>query len=216
LRQGYPALLRGFLVAAASVVALAVLMSLSEIYTLDFHLSLAAALKRSGTTLLVALTVAILEEIFFRGMIFKGLIEDTRPATAFAVANLFYAAVHFVKPAKQFPFGGLDPLAGVRYVVRALEPLLDPAILPGLCGLFVIGLVLSYAFMRTGSLYLSIGLHAGWVFGIKGSHVYGDFSRRELGWLFGSAEPEIVSGVVTWLVIMSVGLAVHVMTRKRN
>ncbi|WP_169703713.1 CPBP family intramembrane glutamic endopeptidase [Candidatus Kuenenia stuttgartensis] len=31
-------------------------------------------------------------------------------------------------------------------------------------GLFIVGVVLSYAYLKTNSLYLSIGLHAGWIF----------------------------------------------------
>ncbi|HEX9443395.1 MAG TPA: CPBP family glutamic-type intramembrane protease [Candidatus Binatia bacterium] len=107
-------------------------------------------------------------------------------------------------------------MAGVRFLVGNLQPFLNPpAILPGLVGLFLIGLVLSYALLRTRSLYLSIGLHAGWVFGIKTLSLYGDFNRADLGWAFG-AKPKIVSGVVTWIGILLVGAAVHFMTRKNK
>ena len=36
------------------------------------------------------------------------------------------------------------------------------------------------------------------------------------GWLFGSTDPKIVSGVVTWAGILLVGLAVHWITRNRS
>ena len=62
-------------------------------------------------------------------------------------------------------------------------------------GLLLIGIVLSYAFLRTGTLYLSIGLHAGWIISIKTVRVFGDYRRESLGWLFGSTDPKIVSGV---------------------
>jgi membrane protease YdiL (CAAX protease family) len=152
--------------------------------------------------------------MFFRGIIFKGLAENTRRATAFTAASLFFAAIHFVRPSERFSVEGIDPLAGARYLSQAFAPFLDPLpILPGLIGLFVIGLVLSYAFLRTGSIYLSMGLHAGWVFGIKTIRIYGDFSRGDLGWLFGSSDPKIVSGVATWLGVLCVSVVVHFMTR---
>ena len=217
LRHGRWSFLQGFLIAAASVAALGLLMTLSEIFTPYFRLSLSGALQRSGKALLMALTVGLFEEIFFRGIIFKGLMEDFRPPVAFAMASFFYSAIHFVKPSEKLLAGRLDPLAGVRYLIHAFEPFFDPfTLLPGLFGLFLIGLVLSYAYLRTGSLYLSIGLHAGWVFGIKTIRVYGDFARSDLGRLFGSSEPKLVSGLMTWLGILLVGVVVHFVTRERR
>ena len=214
LRHGYRDLLRGFVIAIGSMAVLGVLMAMAGVFTPGFFHTLPAVLQWSVKSLLTALMVGFFEEIFFRGMIFKGLLEDTRPVAAFAVANMFYAAVHFIKPAEEFALSGLDPLAGARYLVQALEPFLDPAeILPGLVGLFVIGLALSYALWRTHSLYLSIGLHAGWVFGLKTIRIFGEFARADLGWAFGSSKPKIVSGIITWVGIVAVVVVVHLVTR---
>ncbi|MFQ5902669.1 MAG: lysostaphin resistance A-like protein [Candidatus Binatia bacterium] len=217
LRQGYRDLLIGFSLALASVIALVLAMSLSEVFTPYFRLSLSVGLERSFKALLTALTVGFLEEIFFRGIIFKGLLEDWRPMASFVAASLFYSAIHFVKPAKEISLAGLDPWAGRHQLIYSFQPFLDPiALFPGLSGLFIIGIVLSYAFLRTSSLYLSIGLHAGWIFAIKSIRVYGDFRREDLGWIFGSSNPKIVSGVATWIGILAVGVIVHWMTRKRK
>lgn len=214
LHRGYPDLLRGFLVAVASMAALGILMSLAGIFTPGFFHSLYDSLQWSGKALLSALAVGFFEELFFRGILFRGLLEDTRRATAFVAANLFYAAVHFPKPPEKFEISGLDPLAGIRFLQQTLQSFLNPAeILLGLVGLFIIGLVLSYAFFRTRALYLSIGLHAGWVFALKTMRVYGEFERGDLGWAFGSTDPKIVSGIVTWVGILTVGVVVHFMTR---
>jgi membrane protease YdiL (CAAX protease family) len=208
-------LLRGFGFATASVAVLSLLMSAAGVFMPGFFHPLQDSVRWVVKALLTALMVGFFEEIFFRGVIFKGLLEDARPATAFTAANLFYAVVHFFKPPEKFVVSGLDPLAGVRYVGECLQPFLDPAeIFPGLIGLFIIGLVLSYAFFRTRALYLSIGLHAGWVFALKTMRVYGEFERGDLGWAFGSTDPKIVSGVVTWIGIAVVGVIVHFITRK--
>lgn len=213
-KQGLPDFLRGFAIAVASMAVLGLLMSLAGIFTPGFFHSLYDSLQWSGKALLSALAVGFFEELFFRGILFRGLLEDTRRATAFVAANLFYAAVHFPKPPEKFEVGGLDPLAGIRFLQQTLQPFLNPVeILPGLVGLFIIGLVLSYAFFRTRALYLSIGLHAGWVFALKTMRVYGEFERGDLGWVFGSTDPKIVSGVVTWIGIALVGVVVHFMTR---
>jgi membrane protease YdiL (CAAX protease family) len=54
------------------------------------------------------------------------------------------------------------------------EPML---VLAGFTTLFVIGLVLAHARVGTRSLWLPIGLHAGW---ILASGVFGKIARREL------------------------------------
>lgn len=215
-RDNYQDLLRGSAIALASVIAVAILMSWLGIFTPFFRLSLSVALERSLKALLTALTVGFLEEIFFRGVIFKGLLDDSRAAAAFLFSSLFYAAIHFIKPAEEISSTSLDAWAGIRYLIGAFQPFLDLVTLfPGLFGLFLIGMVLSYAFFRTGSLYLSIGLHAGWVFAIKTIRVYGDYRREELGWLFGSSEPKLVSGVAGWIAIVAVGIIIHRITRQR-
>ena len=217
IRNGYYDISRGFLTALASLITIVFFMSLLEVFTPFFRLSLSAAMERSLKALLTALTVGFFEEIFFRGVIFKGLLEDCKPAAAFALSSLFYSAVHFIKPAESIPLSGLDPWAGMRYLIASFRPFLDlVAIFPGLFGLFLIGIVLSYAFLRTGSLYLSMGLHAGWVFGLKSVRIYGDFRREDLGWLFGSSEPKLVSGVASWIGIVAVGVAVYWITRNRQ
>ncbi|MBI4489706.1 MAG: CPBP family intramembrane metalloprotease [Deltaproteobacteria bacterium] len=217
LRQGYSDLLRGFFLALASVIALGFFMSLAEIFTPYFRLSLSVALERSVKALLAAVTVGFLEEIFFRGMIFKGLLEDLGLKAAFLLASLFYSAIHFIKPAEAASADGFDPWAGIDHLIRSFQSLFDPdALFPGLLGLFFIGAVLSYAYLRTGSLYLSIGLHAGWIFGLKTIRVFGDYRREDLGWLFGSSEPKLISGVAGWIGIITVGIIIHYLTRRRE
>ena len=108
-------------------------------------------------------------------------------------------------------------MAGFRHLFSTFAPFFELSeIGPGLIGLLLIGIVLSYAFARTGTLYLSIGLHAGWVIAIKTVRVFGDYRAENLGWLFGSSDPKIVSGVVTWAGIILVGIAVHWITRSRT
>lgn len=217
IRQGYPDAIRGFFLAVGSIIALALLMVLADVFSPYLRLSFATGVERSVKALLAALTVGVLEEIFFRGILLKGMLRDLKPARALAATNLFYSAIHFVQPSKKFTLSGFDPLAGFRHVFYAFQPFLDPlGLLPGLFGLFLIGLVLSYAFMRTGSLYLAIGLHAGWVFALKTLRVYGDFRREDLGWLFGATDPKLVSGVASWVALLIVAYAVHLMTRTRE
>ncbi len=207
----------GFVLAVASLFVVVVTLALADIFTPGLRRSLASSLGRAFASLMTGLTVGFLEEIFFRGIIFKGLMEDTKPFAAFLAANLLYAGVHFVKPAEEVFLSGIDPWAGFNFLIASFAPFLDPLrILPGLTGLFLVGVVLSYAVLRTGVLYLSIGLHAGWIFGLQTLGIFGKYQRAELGWFFGASEPKIVSGVATWIGILAVLIAVHWITKARK
>ncbi|MGH7928580.1 MAG: CPBP family glutamic-type intramembrane protease, partial [Candidatus Binatia bacterium] len=136
---------------------------------------------------------------------------------AYLGANLFYSALHFVKPGEDYFMEEFDPLAGFRHLAFTFTPFLDPLqLLPGFFGLFLIGVVLSFAFTRTANLYLAIGLHGGWVFALKTFRVFGDFRRADLDWMFGSTDPKIVSGVFTWIGIALVAVAIYWITRQRK
>jgi CAAX protease family protein len=210
-------LLLGGALALGSMVFLLVTMTVVDVYTPFFRLSFNDALSRFASALASGVFVGFLEEIFFRGMLFLSLRDQGRPLRAYVLANLFYSLLHFVKPGASYFLDHLDPTAGFRHLLTTFAPFFDPIpLLPGIFGLFLIGVVLSYALARTGNLYLSIGLHGGWVIGLKTIRVFGDFTRQDLGWAFGSTDPKIVSGVVTWIGILLVGFAVHWFTRKES
>jgi len=215
-KQAVRDVVNGLLLALGSMFTLGWIMSLAKVYQPFFRLSVSDSVEQCVKAVLAGFTVGFLEEIFFRGIIFRGLLEDWKPLPAFVAANLFYSALHFVKPGEEYFLTGIDPWAGFRHLFSTFAPFLEPAeIAPGLIGLLLIGIVLSYAFVRSGTLYLSIGLHAGWVIAIKTVRVFGDYRAEDLGWLFGSSDPKIVSGVVTWVGIILVGVAVHWFTRNR-
>jgi len=211
-----PDLWRGFSLAVASMAGLVLVMSVADVFTPFFRLSLARSLERCASAILAAAAAGVIEELLFRGLIFKGLYEQLGRARAYLFTALFYSAIHFVKPGDPAALGGLDAWTGIRYLANSFQPFTElETLFPGLLGLYLIGAVLCYAFERTGTLYLSIGLHAGWIFSLKTLRVFGDFRRGDLGWLFGSTDPKIVSGVITWLGILLVGVAVGLITRRR-
>lgn len=210
-------LFTGLGLSIGSMVVLALAMTVSDVFAPFLRVSLAEALGIIASAFASGVFAGTLEEIFFRGLLFKGLYDAGRPLRAYLLANLFYSALHFVKPGKAYFLTGLEPLAGFRHLLKTFTPFLDPlSILPGIFGLFLIGVIVSFALVRTGKLYLSIGLHAGWIISIKSLRVFGDFRREDLGWLFGSTDPKIVSGVATFIGLALVGVAVHYVTRSRS
>jgi len=216
-RNGCGDLLTGLGLAIGSMVVLTAAMTANDVFSPFFRVSLAEALGTLASALSAGIFAGALEEVFFRGMLFKGLHDAGRPLRAYLLANLFFSLLHFVRPGQAYFLDGFEPLAGFRHLFKTFAPFLDPLpILPGIFGLFLIGVVLSYALVRTGKLYLSIGLHAGWIIGLKTLRVFGDFRRQDLGWLFGSTDPKIVSGVATFVGLVLVGVAVHYVTRSRS
>jgi len=211
----WQAFLTGCGLALGSMALLLALMTVADVYTPFFRLSLGKSLSRIAGALASGVFVGFMEEIFFRGLLFVGFLQRGRPLRAYVLANLFYSALHFVKPGDDYFLDRLDFLAGFRHLLTTFQPFLEPAtLLPGFIGLFLIGVVLSYALVRTGHLYLSIGLHAGWIIALKTVRVFGDYSRQDLGWLFGATDPKIVSGVAAWIGILLVGLAITRLTRR--
>jgi membrane protease YdiL (CAAX protease family) len=208
-------LLVGYGLALSSTALLVVVMTVADAYTPSFHLSLRQALSRVAKAFAGGVFTGLLEEIFFRALLFLSLREQGRPLRAYIIANLFYSLIHFVKPGQRYYLDQVDPLAGFRHLFITFGAFLDPIpLLSGVFGLFLIGVVLSYALARTGKLYLSIGLHAGWITSLQTMRVFDQTARSELGWAFGSADPKIVSGVVTWIGILLVGVVIHWITRR--
>lgn len=208
-------LLTGFGLALASMALLLTAMTVAHVYTPYFRLSLGTSFSRLTSALASGVFAGFMEEVFFRGMLFLGILSTGGRIKAYLLANLFYSALHFVKPGEEYFLNHLDVFAGFRHLLTTFQPFLDPLpLLPGITGLFLIGVALSYALERTGSLYLSIGLHAGWIVAIKSVRIVGDYTRRDLGWFFGATDPKIVSGVATWIGILLVILAVAQLTRR--
>jgi CAAX protease family protein len=215
-RTGWRDLITGCGLATGSMFVLIAAMTLSDIYTPELRMTLGEALGRFASAAAAGLFTGALEEVFFRAILFKGLYDAGTPLRAYFAANLFYSALHFVKPGEAYFLDRFDPFAGFSHLLTTFAPFLNLLpLLPGILGLLLIGIVLSYAVIRSGKLYLAIGLHAGWVFSLKIIRVFGDFTRQDLGWLFGSTNPKIVSGVVTWIGVVLVGVAVYFVTKNR-
>jgi membrane protease YdiL (CAAX protease family) len=134
-----------------------------------------------------AAVVATLEEILFRGGIFGGLRRVLYWPFALLISSVIYALVHFLQSAETTGPVGWD--SGLVLLPRMLSGFADVhAILPGFFSLTLIGVLLGLAYQRTGNLYFSIGLHAGWIFCLK---IYGQLTVQtpDAGiWFWGSGK----------------------------
>ena len=144
--------------------------------------------------MLSGVAVALIEETVFRGLIYRGLRIGAGIAIATVVSSSFYAIVHFFQPVRWNDAIG----AGTGFLVlgKMLAGWTDwHMMFPALINLILVGCILARAVEWTGTLWLSVGLHGGWVFWLKmagtvtktsGSAAWGGFfgtDRLIDGWL---------------------------------
>ncbi|MCR4320858.1 MAG: CPBP family intramembrane metalloprotease [Candidatus Brocadiaceae bacterium] len=147
--------------------------------------------------LLIAGLVGCIEEILFRGFIFQSFLRDMHAVSAVCASSLFFSFMHFFK-VKLLVSPGFQPFIGFEVIYQSFANLLlnFTTIFPTLFGIFLVGVVLSYACLRTNSLYFAIGLHAGWVFIIKTNMLFFDHVGKNSKWLYGDSK--VVTGVLGW------------------
>jgi membrane protease YdiL (CAAX protease family) len=118
---------------------------------------------------LPALSVSVVEEWLFRGLFLGLWLRVSRPMTACVGTSLVFAFVHFLTPPPGYVVENpAFPLAGYEWLGGILLHFTDPRFIAAdFLTLFGVGLVLAGARLRTGSLWLSMGLHCGWVVAFK-------------------------------------------------
>jgi uncharacterized protein len=145
-----------------------------------------AEMARHGfSALLTAVVVAILEEILFRGVVFGGLRRAIGSARALIASSSIYALVHFFsRPASP---DTVSWNSGLVVLGRMLQGFADVhSLVPGFFSLLLAGILLALLYQRTGALFASIGLHAGWIFWLKWYGYLTD-SRAD-NWFFGTSK----------------------------
>lgn len=115
-----------------------------------------------------AFVIGLIEEFFFRGLVFTALRDRISLWPGLWVTNFCYALVHFLK-SKEYVIPENPTFVDSFWVVLYfLKPLLQVKdIFFTFLVLFGFGIVLTQAFLRARSLFLPIGIHAGCVFLLK-------------------------------------------------
>ncbi len=116
-----------------------------------------------------AAAVAVVEETFFRGALFGVLRRQLSPWRALTFLSVFFACLHFLKPPPRAPkLGEIGWDAGFRVFTMLFWQFREPRlIVGGLLTLFLVGMVLGYTVLKTRSLFMAMGLHAGWVLALR-------------------------------------------------
>ncbi|HYL58252.1 MAG TPA: CPBP family intramembrane glutamic endopeptidase [Candidatus Acidoferrales bacterium] len=167
--------------------------------------SFGGVVSRVPKYLLSAIVIAAIEEAFFRAFLLGGMKADLGARIALIASAAIYALAHLVRSPAKFYVAGYSPMAGLATLAHSGDQLGHPATaIPVLFGLFLLGIVLGEAFLLTGSVYLSMGLHAGFVLGAKlwPKIVLG---RGALPWWIAGAGPvPMIGGAAAWTVAIVV------------
>ena len=118
--------------------------------------------------LVTAISVAFIEEALFRGAIL-GLVRQTISTMPAAIlVSALFSIVHFLNPAKE-QIAVVRWYSGFALLPQAFWKFSDPLmVLGGFTTIGILGLILAHATIRTGSLWLGIGVHSGLIFAKMG------------------------------------------------
>jgi len=114
-----------------------------------------------------AVVVSILEEWLFRGAILGLLARAMNRYVALFTTSALFSILHFLKPDDMAMPHIVGWLSGFALIPGAFAQFREPwLVLGGFTTLFCVGWILGWARLKTRSLWMAVGLHAGWVFGI--------------------------------------------------
>lgn len=161
-----------------------------------------------------AFGLAVWQEVLFRGIAMGIFLRAMRPAAALGMSAVLFSLVHFLNPA-----GGVhvfDPdAAGVGFELlrKIASRFADPPLIFGtFTPLLALGGVLAYARWRTASLWLPVGLHAGWIFvnDILTRVTEASSSPDSIMWMFAGAS--LKQGMVPLLALLLAGVLIRYIT----
>lgn len=185
-----------FLAGGLSLIQWALGVRVVKIYETDLWYWLGFFLKGFGAGTLIG----AIEEFFFRGFLFLTLKDLWNTRISLIVTNFIYAVVHFF-PKDKLDF---DPNPTIEDSFRLLGAVLSSFWVSlqqttALGGLFLFGLLLSFVFLQTRTLYPSIGIHAGAVFTLKMNRRFIPEISEKMDFLSGSRH--LYDGIIGLVVL---------------
>ena len=143
-----------------------------------------------------AILIAVIEEGFFRAFLLGGLKYELGTIGAVFVSSAIFAVVHVMRSPARFYLTKFDPTAGAVTLVSYGERIVHAEAGPPLFGLFLLGVVLGEAFVISRRVYVSLGLHTGFVLGAKTWRLA--ISGSVPGWLAGAGRVPLIAAPAAW------------------
>jgi uncharacterized protein len=109
------------------------------------------------------ISVALLEETVFRGIMHTAIERESGAWTAALLTAPLFAVLHFFAKVR-IPAADIGWGSGFDLLALSFAPLSHPAlVLDSFLSWLVVGLILSLTRVLTGNIAVALGLHAGWV-----------------------------------------------------
>lgn len=160
----------GLAIGLATMLPMSLAMAALGILEPKAGLDAAAVLRFLAAGAATGLVVAVVEETFFRGLMYRGIERESGLAAAIAGTTLLYASIHFLARAR-IGHDGIGWGSGFELMGVALSRFADPAsIADSFVALALVGVMLALVRRRTGGIAAGIGLHMGWVCVIKATN----------------------------------------------
>lgn len=169
------------------------------------QLTLAMGAQLIAKGLLTGLAVALIEEVFFRGVLFSAVERESGRLAAVVLPSLLYAAVHFLDGRLRVPADQIEWSSGLTVFSRMFLAYADPLrIADSFLALFAVGVLLAVVRVRTGAIAACIGLHAAWVCALYFFEVTTQLdSTSDAAWMVGTYDGVIGWAAVAWMLAMA-------------
>lgn len=164
--------------------------------------------------LVSAATVSLIEESLFRGAFLGVFLRTMSKRSALFTMSAIFSVLHFIKPtAVSIAAADVDWYSGFALLPAVFSQFSEPAMIGALfTTLFAVGWILGYATIQTRSLWLAIGLHAGWIICVQGFGKVAKLAKNQLPWI-GS---ELRIGIAPLLTIIATGIVCWLYVRRRS
>lgn len=178
----YWEILSGFILAATLLIGTGFFAVSMGFFAWETELNLAKTVPSAFAS---GVGIALMEEIVFRGIILGIFLRTFRPAVAIVSVALIFALLHYLRPpAGVLPHNPEELRAGFEFLTLILSRLFTSELLiQQFITLFAAGLLLGACRYRTTSLWLPIGLHAGWLFSLRLFENLTLISGDNTGWM---------------------------------
>ena len=168
----------GFFLAALGLLAMGAILYRMGVFQWNKKVDPGSLFLVAG---IAAVAVALVEEWLFRGAFTAVFARTFGPFTTLWGVALLFAVLHFMEPPDnlRIPDEAVGATTGFQLAGVMLGRLGQVETFTGaFLALLLVGLMLGWARLATGRLWLGIGLHAGWVFALK---IFSGMTRRSRG-----------------------------------
>ncbi|MBE3112611.1 MAG: CPBP family intramembrane metalloprotease [Acidobacteria bacterium] len=171
--------------------------------------------QKIAAGLLTGILIGILEEFLFRGFVYsytRDTIFRGHAVPGMIATSLLYASLHFLNV--RTPVISPDPgiADSLKLILAPVQSLADwPTMWPAAIGLFLFGMILNSCVVRTGSLYPSIGLHAGCVTFLRVVGLFLRFGQTNV--LLWSTK-NVYDGAMGWAFLLLIGVLLTTLLKR--